>query len=244
MIAGVMKRLRNSGQLKTISAHLIHQRDTFSYWVDDSGEHVTFTPSILGDDRGPIIGIFAVANTVDGGVFVEVMSVPEIEKVRAVSRAKNSGPWVDWWEEMAKKTVIRRLAKRLPISSDAEQTISRDNEFFELSSGPEDETLPEVKSVKDLSDEVDVENTEVIEDIKAPEKVVAAVVEKKFTRSELGKLILSLSADLGWDRKRLAEWTFTNFAKETKALTDDEMLEVTIALDSFHAGTKVEEASK
>jgi hypothetical protein len=38
--------------------------------------------------------------------------------VRAVSRSKNSGPWTQWWDEMARKTVVRRLSKYLPLSAE------------------------------------------------------------------------------------------------------------------------------
>jgi hypothetical protein len=55
------------------------------------------------------------------------MSLEEIEKVRKVSRAASNGPWVAWWGEMARKTVMRRLSKRLPMSTDLEDEIfSRD----------------------------------------------------------------------------------------------------------------------
>ncbi len=62
----------------------------------------------------------------DGGVYREIMTVADVEKVRAISRAKDSGPWTVWWDEMARKTVLRRLSKRLPMSSDLDDLIHRD----------------------------------------------------------------------------------------------------------------------
>jgi len=56
------------------------------------------------------------------------MSVADVEKVRQASRAANNGPWVQWWDEMARKTVIRRIAKRLPSSADLDQVLASDNE--------------------------------------------------------------------------------------------------------------------
>ena len=55
----------------------------------------------------------------------------EIEKIRNVSRAKNGGPWKDWYEEMAKKSVIRRLAKYLPQSTDIEDVLSGEEEQYD-----------------------------------------------------------------------------------------------------------------
>ena len=53
----------------------------------------------------------------DGSVMAEVMNKAEIEKVRNVSRAKGSGPWTMWWVQMARKTVMRRLSKYLPMDA-------------------------------------------------------------------------------------------------------------------------------
>ena len=49
-----------------------------------------------------------------------------------MSRAANDGPWVNWFDEMARKSVVRRLAKRLPISTDVEVMFEHDNETYEL----------------------------------------------------------------------------------------------------------------
>jgi recombination protein RecT len=129
MVTGILKKIRNSGELAMIGAHLVHKNDPFKFWVDSDGEHLEHRPDIFGD-RGQEIGAYAIAKTKDGAFFVEPMTKAEIEEVRKVSRAKN-GPWQTWWGEMAKKTVIRRLSKRLPMSSDVEQTLKRDDEAFE-----------------------------------------------------------------------------------------------------------------
>ena len=121
MIAGILKKVRNSGELLSISAHCVYKKDTFRYRLgdDENIEHMPF----LGEDPGDIVAVYAIAKTKDGGIYREVMTRPQIEKVRAVSRAKDDGPWVAWWDEMARKTVIRRLAKRLPMSTDKEEDI-------------------------------------------------------------------------------------------------------------------------
>src|SRR3546814_9276399 len=62
----------------------------------------------------------------DGSRLLELMRKSDIEKVRAVSRAKRNGPWVQWWSEMARKTVMRRLSKRLPMSTDLGAAFERD----------------------------------------------------------------------------------------------------------------------
>ena len=66
----------------------------------------------------------------DGSIEVEVLKPADIEKIRGVSRSKDKGPWVDWWEEMAKKSSIRRLSKRLPLNTDLDDLIRRDDSLY------------------------------------------------------------------------------------------------------------------
>lgn len=133
MVAGIQKKVRNSGELSGISAHVVYKPDRFRYWVDETGPHLLYEPSIEGDrSEKNRLCVFAHARTKDGETFIEVMSLSDIDKVRASSRAKKGGPWFDWWDEMAKKTAIRRISKRLPMSSDLDDLIRRDDELYNL----------------------------------------------------------------------------------------------------------------
>jgi len=135
MIAGVLTKVRRSGELQTIAAHVVYEKDVFTYTLGDD-EKIEHQP-YMGGDRGKPIAAYAVAKTKDGGIYREVMSVAEVEKVRSVSKAKNNGPWVQWWGEMARKTVLRRLAKRLPMSTDLMQVFQRDDDHYDLSRAAE-----------------------------------------------------------------------------------------------------------
>ena len=126
MIAGLFKKARNSGEIASLAAHVVHANDKFSYQLGDD-EKIEHVPQ-LSADRGPAIAAYAIARTKDGGIYREVMTHADIEKVRRVSRARDDGPWVDWWEEMARKTVFRRLAKRIPSSADLESALEHDAE--------------------------------------------------------------------------------------------------------------------
>ena len=70
--------------------------------------------------------VYAVAVLKGGGVQFEVMSRAEIEAVRVQSKAGKSGPWVTHWEEMARKTVVRKLFKYLPVSIAAVRAVEID----------------------------------------------------------------------------------------------------------------------
>lgn len=125
MIAGVLKKIRQSGDVAYVSAQVVHENDHF-VWKLGFEEDVEHTPPALDKPRGNPIGAYATAVLKDGSRLLEVMSFEEIEKVRAVSRAAKNGPWVQWWGEMARKTVMRRLSKRLPMSSDIDDAFDRD----------------------------------------------------------------------------------------------------------------------
>lgn len=131
MVYGLLKKIRNSGQLAMITARVVYAGDTYRYWLDEDGEHIIYEPSET-QDRQIVRLVFAAARTKDGELLVEPLTPIDIEKIRNVSRAKDKGPWVDWWDEMAKKSAIRRLAKRLPMSSDLDDLIQRDNDFYDL----------------------------------------------------------------------------------------------------------------
>ena len=131
MVGGLLKKIRNSGELKSIVANVVREHDEFRYWVDEDGEHLRHEP-VLSDDKSKVTHVYALAKTKDDGVYIAIMTRHEVEEVRNVSRAKDSGPWVQWWEEMAKKTAIRRLAKRLPMSTDLEDVIRRDDHLYDV----------------------------------------------------------------------------------------------------------------
>lgn len=143
MIGGILKKVRNSGELLSISAYVAYSNDEFEYSLGDE-EKIMHKPAL--DERGRPRLVYAIAKTKDGGIYREVMTVAEVERVRAVSRAGASGPWKDWWDEMARKTVLRRLSKRLPMSSDLDDLVRRDDELYEFdatkASGKSDDAAP------------------------------------------------------------------------------------------------------
>lgn len=130
MTAGILKKVRNSGELVSLDSNIVHTDDEFDYWIDEEGAHLKHRPKL--DSAGEITHTYAIARTKDGGRYIEVMTKAQIEQVRQVSKAKDSGPWKSWFGEMAKKTVIRRLAKRLPMSTDLENLIRADDELFDF----------------------------------------------------------------------------------------------------------------
>jgi recombination protein RecT len=121
---GMIDLARRSGQIVSINAYCVHEKDEFIY---ELGLHpdIKHRPSAMAN-RGPVTFVYAVAQLQGGGVQFEVMSRAEIEAVRSQSKAGTRGPWVTHWEEMARKTVVRRLFKYLPVSTEALRAVEVD----------------------------------------------------------------------------------------------------------------------
>lgn len=118
MVDGVLKRARQSGQIAVIAAKAVFEGDAFDYWMDEAGEHINYRPTFTG--RGEFKLAFAFAKLITGELIVEVMPKEDIERVRAASKSGNNeyGPWVKWFDRMAVKSVLHRLARRLPSASE------------------------------------------------------------------------------------------------------------------------------
>ena len=121
---GMVELARRSGQIVSLSAHVVYENDKFeySYGLEDKLIH----NPCLGEP-GKMIAAYAVAKLKDGGHQFEVMSKAEVDKIRDTSRAKGSIPWTQHYNEMAKKTVIRRLFKYLPVSIEMQRAIAYDD---------------------------------------------------------------------------------------------------------------------
>lgn len=76
---------------------------------------------------GSIVYFYAVAEYPNGYKDFVVLAKREVDKIRNASRAKNAGPWVDWYEEMGKKTAIRRLFKTLRLTDEMADLVDVDD---------------------------------------------------------------------------------------------------------------------
>jgi len=111
---GYISLARRTGEVQTLSSQVVYENDIFTlqYGTEDKLEHC---PE-MNSDRGKPVGAYCVIKYKDGGYSFDFMSTADIEKIRKRSKAANDGPWVSDWDEMAKKTVIRRHIKLAPLS--------------------------------------------------------------------------------------------------------------------------------
>jgi recombination protein RecT len=124
MVEGVIKLMHNSGLIKTISAEVVYENDCFEYELG-SNPHVKHIPLLVGD-RGNRICVYCYVQTANDGEYIEIMNMDDVNKCKQQAKGASSphSPWVKWFDQMAKKTVIHRIAKRLP-KNDAINSVVR-----------------------------------------------------------------------------------------------------------------------
>lgn len=139
MYQGLLRNFRRSGRFKWVTAGIVRQGEEYAHWIDEEGEHFKHVP---GDAfNAPILRIYAMATTKDGGIFVTVLPIEEADKIKNMSRAtREDSPWKLWTSEMYKKTALRRLSKMLPTARDGTGINIDDDETGDavttLTSGP------------------------------------------------------------------------------------------------------------
>lgn len=135
---GMLDLARRSGQILSMEARVIYEHD--HYELDFGLEsRLVHRPNWDAADRGPAKFVYAVAKLKDGGTQFEVMSVAEINAIRDASQGYKAAlsnaerynkspdtPWVTHYDEMAKKTVLRRLFKYLPVSIEMQTAVGLD----------------------------------------------------------------------------------------------------------------------
>lgn len=152
--------------IKDIYAKVVREGDFFEERILDGQPSVDFKP--LAFNNGKIIGAFAVVLYVDGGMEYETMSTEDINSVRNnYSKASQSKAWKYSFDEMAKKTVLRRLCKH--IETDFESIEARNTwdeasgmEFSNTNTIQRDETVIDAFSNEEVTE---IEVTEIIDDI-------------------------------------------------------------------------------
>jgi len=120
---GLIELSRRSGQISTVYAHAVHANDEFRYTL---GLDPTLIHKPTSGEPGDLIAVYAVCHLRDGGKQFEVLQRREIDAIRSQSKAGNSGPWVTHYDEMAKKTALRRLCKLLPTSPELARAAALD----------------------------------------------------------------------------------------------------------------------
>lgn len=122
---GMIDLARRSGEIVSIEARVVWQNDKFDIAYSLDGPQLTHVPA-LDVDPGEFRLVYAIAKLRDGGIQFELMTRAQIDAVRSRSRSKNNGPWVTDYPEMARKTIVKRLFKYLPVSIELADAVDDD----------------------------------------------------------------------------------------------------------------------
>jgi recombination protein RecT len=122
---GLVDLARRSGQVSTVYAKVVREGDRFDY---EFGLNPKLEHKPAADVDKPLTHTYAVIRYKDGGADFDVLTRAEVERIRSRSRAAKDGPWVTDYEEMAKKTVLRRLCKTAPMSVEYQRAVSNDEQ--------------------------------------------------------------------------------------------------------------------
>lgn len=180
MIEGVLKRIRNSGMIKTVDAQEVYENDTYESWTDEHGPH--FKHVKARKDRGKPWLTYAYAITNDGGLYFEEMDEDQMAAVEKCASTKEV--WNGAFRsEMKRKSVLHRLSKRLPKNTDIERIIHRDDEDYVLP-GAAEQAAPAKETSSKLNAAVEEADFRPASEKAAPATSTAApVAEKKSTEA-------------------------------------------------------------
>ena len=107
----------DTGAIEWCRPEVVKAKDKF-LWRGPTAEP-THEADVFSD-RGDMVGVYCVTKLKSGDIFCGTMSLEEIHKIRDKSKAytkSKAGPWAEWPEEMAKKSIIKRDYKTWPQSN-------------------------------------------------------------------------------------------------------------------------------
>lgn len=125
---GLLELVRRSGTVASIYAEVVREHDDFKFGKGSK----TFLSHRweLGKDRGKVIGVYAVAQLyttsrqLEPAIEFEVMSVEDVERIRAKSQSPNSPAWRQHWDEMARKTALKKLSNSMSLTPDVASAVA------------------------------------------------------------------------------------------------------------------------
>lgn len=121
---GLIDLAYRSGEVSIIQAHEVYENDEFDY---ELGMEPRLRHIPARANRGKVICYYAMFKTKDGGYGFDVMSIEDVQAhAKKYSKAYGSGPWQTNFDEMAKKTVLKKVLKYAPLKSDFVRAAAQD----------------------------------------------------------------------------------------------------------------------
>lgn len=149
---GLIDLAYRSGEVTDISAHAVHENDVFEYELGLTPK-LRHVPAMK--ERGEVVMYYAVFHTKSGGYGFEVMSRDDvIQHMNEFSKAAGKGfsPWQTHFDEMAKKTVVKKVLKYAPLKTEFMRAIGTDetikSSIVQDMTDEPDETIIEVEPME------------------------------------------------------------------------------------------------
>lgn len=123
---GLIDLAYRSGDVEVVQSHVVYKNDTFEC---EYGLEPKLTHKPADGERGDPVKVYAVFKTKSGGYGFEVMSMNDVcRHAEKYSKAYGSSfsPWKTSFEEMAKKTVLKKVLKYAPLKSDFVRAVVQD----------------------------------------------------------------------------------------------------------------------
>ena len=153
---GLMTLVHRSGMLKRVGAEIVYENDDFEfeYGLEPKLKH---KPAM--SNRGKPVWVYASYHLTNGGYNFKVMSIDDVvEFAKKKSKTFDNGPWQTDFEAMAEKTVLKRVLKYAPMSSEIATAIALDERSLEFKIEDED-----VNVIPTTYTDVDIEDNKVID---------------------------------------------------------------------------------
>lgn len=110
---GLVKLATDSGSVLQVASVLVREKDNFTWKGPFDLPLHNCNPFLTESERGLVVGVYTAARLASGHFQVDAMSHEEIAKIRKLSKSEK-GPWIDWPDEMTKKTGTKRASKMWP----------------------------------------------------------------------------------------------------------------------------------
>lgn len=136
MVGGLVKKLYAGGDVTYVDAAVVYRGDVFKFQRGDE-PRLVHEPALEYPDESldkagnpVVVAAYCVVKLKNGEIKREVMTRRDIDKVRAASKSPETGPWATWFEQMAIKSVIKRIYRQLPHSDAFDEIEKHDNEVM------------------------------------------------------------------------------------------------------------------
>jgi recombination protein RecT len=140
---GLVEVIRRDPKVAVVKGNVIYGKDYFVY-KEGSNRVFEHTPSYQPpSEDNPIVAAYSFIKFKDGDWEVDILPTWKIERARQASRAKDAGPWIEHYDEMAIKTALRHHSKTVPLLPKQREAVQADDDQFEYEPFDNTHRLPQ-----------------------------------------------------------------------------------------------------